>query len=423
MLKVLKKFFCVLFFVFVNANSLNALGPEDLTIKQKIGQMIILDIRCINDGEAITEVNDKSKLILKKLITDYFIGGIVLFKQNFLKEEQSRKLVKDLQQIAMDCNCPPLIICTDQEGGTVERFSFGRDKLKNNFCLKTKEEAYERGKKIGEELKDKSINCDFAPVLDIFSNDKNKVIGERSFGKDVKKVSEFGIEFIKGLHSQGISATAKHFPGHGDTEKDSHTSLPVVTKTFEEIKKFELKPFQAAIDAGVDLVMVAHIAFTNAQKDYFKPEVKVTNSEENTLKSKITITEYKNDAFNLEGKDTVSKEDENKTLVPATLSKFFVTDILRNEMGFKGLIITDAMNMGAISRLFPLNEAVEKAILAGNDIILMPIVIKHEKEWKDLDDLYKYLIDKFEKGEIFEKNINKSVERIFKFKEKYCAIG
>ena len=154
------------------------------------------------------------------------MGGFILFNRplhnNLKNESQTRNLIADLQKIVLELEKPPLLICVDQEGGKVERFNFNRAKLKNNINVRTVKEAYEKGLIIGKEMNDLGFNCNFAPVVDVNSNPKNPVIGTRSFGNDAYDVSRKSVAFMNGLHKYGILATAKHFPGHGDTCVDSH---------------------------------------------------------------------------------------------------------------------------------------------------------------------------------------------------------
>ncbi|MDR1418722.1 MAG: hypothetical protein LBI80_06235 [Endomicrobium sp.] len=147
------------------------------------------------------------------------------------------------------------MIAVDQEGGRVERFAFDREKLKNNSEIKTIEEAFIKGETIGKKLKELGINCNFAPVVDVNSNPKNPVINVRSFGDNINVVSNFGKMFMKGLHSQNIILTAKHFPGHGDTDVDSRLGLPKVNKSLKDLEAAELKPFKTLINTGVDMIL------------------------------------------------------------------------------------------------------------------------------------------------------------------------
>lgn len=379
--------------------SVCAVCAEDMEIESKIGQMMCLDFRFWNDrnlnqtGELVTAVADsvvstKKPVIeinseIKEIISRYHIGGVILFSQNFKNKEQTKKLIYDLQKAAIDSGNPPLLICVDQEGGRVERFSFDRDRLKNNAEVRTPEEAFEKGKIIAEELAELGINCNLAPVVDINSNPKNPVINVRSFGDNPKIVSEHGMAFMNGLHSQNIVATAKHFPGHGDTDVDSHLELPRLNKTLSDLEQFELKPFKALIDAGIDMVMTAHIELPQIEKG--------------------TI---------------ISKKDGKEIFLPATLSKSILTGLLRDKLKFNGVIVTDAMNMKAISENVGEVEAAKMAIKAGSDMICMPVVLRSLSDISKLDAIYKYLKSAVDSGEISLEQINCSVNRILNLKSK-----
>lgn len=221
--------------------------------------------------------------------------------------------------------------------------------------------AYEVGKVIGEELRVFDINMDFAPVLDIYSNPKNTVIGNRSFGTTAEIVSNMGISLAKGLENTGIIPVYKHFPGHGDTLEDSHTTLPIINKTKEELMDMELKPFIEAIENDAEIIMVSHLA--------------------------------------------VPKITGNNT--PATLSKEIITDLLKEELGFDGIVITDALNMKALTNKYTEEEIYINAINAGVDILLMP----------DFDiETINIIKQAITSAEISEEQIDKSVSKILDLK-------
>ncbi len=381
--------------------SAGAVGAEDMEIESKIGQMMCLDFRFWNDRDlnqteelgitaADSTVSTQNPVIeinseIKEIIARYHIGSVILFSQNFQNKEQAKKLINDLQKAAIDSGNPPLLICVDQEGGRVERFSFGRDRLKNNAEIRTPEEAFEKGKIIAEELAELGINCNFAPVVDINSNPKNPVINVRSFGDNPKIVSEHGVAFMNGLHSQNIIATAKHFPGHGDTDVDSHLGLPRVNKTLSDLEQFELKPFKSLINAGLEMVMTAHIELPQIEKG--------------------TI---------------ISKKDGKKIFLPATLSKSILTGLLRDRLKFNGVIVTDAMNMKAISE--NVGEAAKMAIKAGADMICMPATLRSTSDISKLDAIYQDLKSAVDSGEISLEQMNCSVNRILGLKSKQIKL-
>lgn len=372
----------------------SAVNVSEMSLDEKLGQMVCLSFRFWNsenekysDDTAktvttpVTEINDD----IKSIISKYHIGSVLLFGQNFVDKEQSKKLVKDLQFASVKSGNLPLIIAVDQEGGRVERFSFGRDRLKNNLEIKTSQEAFEKGHTIAKELKEIGINCDLAPVVDINSNPNNPVINIRSFGDNADTVSEFGKSFLQGLHAEGIMGTAKHFPGHGDTNVDSHFGLPIVNKDLGDLENMELKPFKKLSENGVDMMMIAHIALPK-----------------------------------IETKTVVSSKTGEQIYLPATLSKTIITDILREKIGFEGVVITDGMGMKAISDNFGENESSKMAINAGADILCMPVNIQSKGDISKLDKLFNHLKKAVINGEISEKQIDKSVERIIKLKKQYC---
>lgn len=398
------KKFVAMFSTLLSASSLFLYSPlavnlEDMTIESKIGQMMCLEFRFWNDKDLnqteevginvkdsatsmqrpVTEINDQ----IKEIISKYHIGNVILFSQNFKNREQSKKLINDLQKSAKESGNPPLIICVDQEGGKVERFSFGRSKLKNNAEIRTPQEAFKKGQIIAKELVELGINCNFAPVVDINSNPKNPVINVRSFGNNAKIVSEHGVAFMNGLHSQNIITTAKHFPGHGDTAVDSHLELPRVNKSLAELERSEFKPFKAMIDSGVEMIMTAHIELPKVEK-----------------------------------RTIISKKDGKRIFLPATLSKYILTNLLRDKLKFKGIIVTDAMNMKAISEHIGEAEATKMAIKAGADMICMPVTLRSMKDISKLDNIYQTLKKAVNNGEIDTGKINCSVERILKLKNR-----
>ncbi len=370
--------------------SAKSINVENMDIESKIGQMMCLDFRFwgrkdFNTSSAsdslkpVTEINDE----IKEIIYKYHIGSIILFSQNFQSKEQAKKLIEDFQKASLDSGNPPLLICVDQEGGLVERFSFGRDKLKNNAEIRTSEEAFEKGKIIGNELAELGISCNFAPVVDVNSNPKNPVINVRSFGNNPEIVSKHGLAFMKGLQSKGVIATAKHFPGHGDTSVDSHLELPIVNKSLEDLESLELKPFKTLIDSGVEMVMAAHIGLPQIEKGIL-----------------------------------ISKKDGRRIPIPATLSKCVLKELLRDKLNFKGVIVTDAMCMKAISENVGTTEAIKLSIKSGADMICMPVALRNVNDVSKLDELYQALKISVTNGEIPLEQINHSVSRILNLKAK-----
>ena len=382
-----KIFLSFVFSVFLSSgnNSVAKKNVSEMTSDEKIGQMIMLSFRKWKqkgdeEDKPVTCMNDEISSIVK----NYHVGNIILYAENFSGKDQSKKLVEDFKNLSGDI---PMLVSTDQEGGRVQRIKFGTD-YKDNIDIKNEDEAYQKGKEIAEELKDIGINCDLAPVADVNSNSKNEVIGARSFGSDPYIVSELCVSFLKGLHEHGILGTAKHFPGHGDTSKDSHYELPEVSKTEEELEKCEFIPFMSLIDGGIDMIMTAHILLPKIDDKY-----------------------------------------------PATLSEKILNGILRDKLGYNGVVITDSMNMGAIKRFIENNASTSEnskntkdstcidkydkydacilAINAGADILCMPV-----EDINELECFYSYLKKKIKSNKQFSDRVDESVARILELKEK-----
>lgn len=357
----------------------------DMTLDEKIGQMLMLEFRQWEDenGELkeVTELNDD----IKNAIIKYKVGGVILFAENVHDTEQTAKLTHNIQKAAIENDLDPLLISIDQEGGIVVRLGTGTS-LPGNMALgatRDKKLAYEYGKIIADEIKALGINVNLAPVMDTNNNPNNPVIGLRSISSDPKLVGELGSEVVKGIQDQGVSAAIKHFPGHGDTETDSHLGLPVVDKTYEEVEKLELLPFKKAADGGVDMIMTAHISYPKLEKD-----------------------------------TAISKKDGSVVGIPATLSDDIITGIIREKMNYDGIVITDAMQMQAIADHFGEEDAVVMAIKAGVDIPLMPALLQKNADLKKLDNIVGRIKNELDLGNITEKQIDNSVYRILDLKYK-----
>lgn len=355
----------------------------NMTLDEKIGQMLMLEFRYWEDenGELkeVTELNED----IKNAIIKYKVGGIILFAENVHDTEQTTKLTHNIQKAAIENGLDPLLISIDQEGGIVVRLGTGIS-LPGNMALgatKDKKLAYEYGKIIADEIKTLGINVNLAPVMDTNNNPNNPVIGLRSISSDPKLVGELGSEVVKGIQDQGVSAAIKHFPGHGDTETDSHLGLPVVDKTYEEVEKLELVPFKKAADDGVDMIMTAHISYPKLEKD-----------------------------------TAISKKDGSVVGIPATLSDDIITGIIREKMNYDGIVITDAMKMQAIADHFGEEDAVVMAIKAGVDIPLMPALLQKNADLEKLDNIVGRIKNELDLGNITEKQIDNSVYRILDLK-------
>ncbi len=324
---------------------------------------------------------------IERLLQRHAFGGIIFNLRNAQDNEKAVRLVDAFQSATTSTpGHPQLITCTDQEGGYITRLGKGTQ-MPGNMALgavDSVEVTELAARLIGEEVTAIGYSGTFAPVMDVNNDPSNPVIGIRSFSDDPQIVARHGTAFIKGLHDAGSLSTLKHFPGHGDTNTDSHTGLPCVHKTYDELKELELIPFQAGIDAGADLIMTAHIQY---------PQI-----EERTYPSIKTGEEI---------------------YLPATFSKVILTDMLRGDMGFQGLIVTDAMNMDAVAEHFDPMDAARLAIEAGADLILMPVDTSAPF---GLDALEQYIRDVAalaDSGTLSMEAVDAAVLRVLSFKESH----
>ncbi|WP_346764013.1 beta-N-acetylhexosaminidase [Bacillus sp. BHET2] len=329
---------------------------SNMSLDEKIGQLIIA-------GFSGTQEDARTK----KLIQQYSVGGFIFFSTNLDGPQQTVQLLNNLKK-DNENNPLPLFLSVDQEGGQVTRLPGGLINFPTNEkigAMNDPDLSYEVGSILGKELKEYGFNLDFAPVLDINSNPSNPVIGDRSFGDNAPIVSELGIQTMKGIQSQGVISSIKHFPGHGDTAVDSHLELPIVNKSVQELEELELDPFKQAINSGADLVMVAHILLPKLDRDN-----------------------------------------------PASLSKN-VIDLLRNKLHFDGAVITDDLTMKAITNNYGIGQAAVQSVIAGSDILL----IAHDYEM--IVEAIDSLRNAVRSGEISENRLDLSVRRIIELKQKY----
>ncbi len=288
-----------------------------MTLREKIAQMIISN----SDGYALEENSDEFQR-LKNLIVNEKIGGLIFFKGNSVQEAQ---LINRLQGLSET----PLLISADFERGTKMRLDDG-SLFPNNMALgatRNPELAYKMGFQIAKECRAIGVQQNYAPVVDVNNNSKNPIINVRSYGEDPELVSSMADKFIKGLQDGNVIATAKHFPGHGDTDIDSHNDLPVLNFSKDRLENLELVPFKNAIKNNVMSVMIAHLSL---------PSI------------------------------------DNESNVPASLSKSIIEGVLIDELNFKGLIVTDALNMAGVVKHFTTDEVALRCVNAGVDLILMP---------------------------------------------------
>lgn len=338
---------------------MSEMSKLQLTLEQKIGQMVMC-------GFATTEVNDN----IRSLIKEYHVGGIIYFRRNVESKEQVSALSHQLQEISREQTNIPLFISIDQEGGMVARIDWDDITLiPGNMTIgatRSAEHAYQAAHICGEELLRLGINMNFAPSLDVNNNPENPVIGVRSYSERPDLVAELGTAQIRGLQEANVAATAKHFPGHGDTAVDSHHGLAAVPHDEERLVAVELAPFVQAIREGVDCIMTAHVIFPA-----FEPNA-----------------------------------------IPATLSYNVLTKLLRQRLGYHGLIVTDCLEMHAISKEVGVAEGAVRAVEAGADILL----VSHTYEEQVAS--IQALCEAVRSGRIAESRIDESIDRIITLKNK-----
>ena len=362
-----------------------------MTTEQKIAQLLMPAFYYHETEDSpkagVQEIYPEMEALLQK----YGFGGVIFNLQNAQDNAKAVRLVCAVQTASASVpDRPQLITCTDQEGGYVTRLGQGTQ-MPGSMALGAVNDlsvTEAAGRLIGEEVTAIGYTGTFGPVMDVNNNPANPVIGIRSFGDRPDQVAAHGTAFIRGLHAAGALSTLKHFPGHGDTDTDSHTGLPCVDKTYEELKAFELIPFQAGIDAGADMVMTAHIVYPQVETGTY-----------------------------------ISAETGESIHLPATLSRTILTDILRGDMGFAGLIVTDAMNMDAIARHFNALDAAKLAIEAGVDLILRPVETDTLEGLRALDQYVQDVAALAENGTISMEAVDAAVLRVLNFKEKHGLLA
>ena len=337
---------------------------NEMTLEEKVGQLMLV-------GVAATDVIESADAAA--LIRQMHVGGVVLLRRNIQTPIQLWQLTRELQELATDV---PLFIAMDQEGGPVVRLANGATVLPGNMALgatRSRSLAFLAGRITGAELAAVGVNMNFAPVLDVNSNPQNPVIGVRSYGDEVGLVRELGAWYIRGLQSLGVVAVAKHFPGHGETMADSHSVLPTVNYDLKQLKKIALPPFQTAIiSADLDAVMTAHVRYPS-----------------------------------IDGVDAP----------PATMSSRILSKILRGDLGFQGLVITDDLEMAAIVKTVGMGQAAVGAISAGADMVTV-LWRRRSKE-----EVYEALLEAVKTGVISKERLGQSVKRILTVKFRRGVLG
>ena len=386
----------------VGCSGTEANPADNLSLREKIAQKLMLDVRyyCAESAPAgVNAVAEECRTpvtelppALEKLIAQSGVGGIVLFADNLEDSAQIVRLNSELQAAAAHSRSRlPLLIGVDQEGGRVNRLPreeavafAGNMAIGATYPRHGDQFAAATAAAMAEQMRTLGFNVNFAPTLDVNSNPENPVINVRSYSEDPAVVADLGAASVKAFQAQQIAATIKHFPGHGDTAVDSHTGLPRVERSAASARAVDLLPFGEVIrQASPALAMTAHIQY---------PALDDTE---------------------------LTAENGEKILVPATLSRKILTDLLRGELGFRGVIVTDALDMAGISHYFSIEDAVVKTFAAGADIALMPVKIRYPQDLQKLDRLIDAIAAAVQRGELAADEIDTSVERILALKKEY----
>ena len=327
-----------------------------MTLHEKVCQMMFVTPEELTGEDGVTVAGDATRQALE----NYPVGGIVYFAKNLESQDQVKEMIDNSQKYSSI----GLFVATDEEGGVVNRLmdTVGTTYIDSMYYYKDDgdETAYENAYTIANDMSALGFNLDFAPVADVWSNPDNTVIGERAYSDDYAQAAELVGNAVKGFNDGGVMCTLKHFPGHGDTAEDSHYSSAYVHRTKEEIMADEMQPFRSGIEAGAEFVMVGHLIV---------PDI-----------------------------------DE----VPATLSYKIATGILRDELKFEGVAITDSFEMESIADNYSVDDAVVMSVKAGMDMILQP---------KDMASAVNSIEQAVADGELSEDRIDESVRRILTLKE------
>ncbi len=344
----------------ITAEELARLLAAGMSLENKIYMMMMVTPETLTDQNVVTSAGYDMLKALEK----YPVGGVICFEKNLIDPESTKAMITVMQSFADQTQGFPLLVGIDEEGGSVVRIAdnpaFGVNKTPSAAYIKSGAEAYNAGNTIGKYLSQLGFNLNFGPVADVLTDPLNTAIGKRAFSSDPDIVKLLAEQFAKGLHNNGVMATYKHFPGHGGTLGDSHDGFVSVDVPLDDLKDRELLPFASANDNGIEFVMVGHISNSTAFQDD----------------------------------------------LPASLSKIAI-DFLKKDLGYKGIVITDALNMGAISKYYEPEEAALMAIKAGNDMLLYPA-----DNSKGLKSIVETVVKACYDGEIDEEQINRSVEKI-----------
>lgn len=335
-----------------------------MTTEEKVAQLFIVTPEALTGVSEVTQAGEATRQALKM----HPVGGLIYFRNNLQSPEQVKTLLGNTRQYGLEAARLPLILSVDEEGGRITRIGGreGFDVAEFPYMSQIGAQgdpqlAYEAGTAIGAYLSGYGFTLDFAPDADVLTNKDNQVIGSRSFGADPGLVWSMASQVAKGLREQGIQPVYKHFPGHGATLGDTHEGFAYTDKTLDQLMEAELVPFIRAAESGEDCIMAAHIAAPG-----------VTGDEK-----------------------------------PASLSHTLITEVLREKLGYDGVVVTDALNMGAIQNLYSSGEAAVMAVDAGVDLLLMPA---------DFDAAYDALLQAVKDGRISQERLDASVQRIGRMK-------
>lgn len=333
---------------------------SEMSIENKVAGLFMVTPEAITGVRTATQAGDGTQ----EALNQYAVGGLIYFSNNIVDKEQIMKMLSNTTTMSNY----PVFLAVDEEGGDVSRVANSSIEVEKVEAMSAigadgdAAKAREAGETIGSYLKEIGFNVDFAPVADVAAGD-DSALGNRAFGSDPEIVKEMVSNAVDGIEGTGVSACLKHFPGLGSTTEDTHDGRVEITKSLEEMRASDFLPFQAGIEAGADFVMVSHAT-------------------------------------------APALDDSN---VPSSLSRKVITDTLRGELGFQGVIITDALDMTAITDYYTPEEAAVMALEAGADMLLMP---------EDFEKAYTAVLAAVEEGKITEERIDESLERIYRVK---CA--
>lgn len=325
-----------------------------MTLREKLCQLMIVRPEVLTGESPVTAAGETTRLALET----YPVGGLIYSVDNLVTQEQTREMITNTQSYSK----LPLFISADEEGGNVGRlmYKLGTTWVNSMYSYKDQgaDTAYSNAKTIGTDMVSCLFNTDFAPVADVWTNPENTVIGDRAYSDDFEQAAELVASAVRGFTDAGVICCLKHFPGHGDTSTDTHEGAAVVSKSLDELRAGEFLPFVSGIEAGADMVMIGHITVTLVD-----PE-------------------------------------------PATISKAIITDVLRGELGWDGVVISDSLDMGALAG-YDNGEVCVKFLEAGGDILLgIP----------DIETALTALEAAVTDGRLTESRIDESVQRVLELK-------